>query len=265
MTDYEPWAPSRGAEIIAGHADEGATLPILHALQEAFGYIPQAGIPMIAETLNLTRAEVHGIVRFYHEFRRHPPGRHVLRLCRAEACQALGADGWPRCAARLRCGMARHHGGWRGDAGTGVLPGLCAIGPSAHAGRRAAGPARRARIARALERRDDARVFVPRDAAALALGADAVAARWRRRATWKSVRTGSRGLFWLEPMVEVPHRRAGSPMGRCGRRHPGLLAAGCWRVVRIRCGSAGRGVAVPRKADAADIRPLRHRRSAVAG
>ena len=71
---------------------EGATLPILHALQEAFGYIHAEAIRMIAETLNLTRAEVHGVMSFYHDFRQHPPGRHVLRLCRAEACQSLGAD-----------------------------------------------------------------------------------------------------------------------------------------------------------------------------
>ncbi len=132
MTDYEPWAPHRGAEIIADHAGrEGAALPILHALQDAFGYIPQPAIPQIAEALNLTRAEVHGIATFYHEFRRHPPGRHILRLCRAEACQAMGAE---RLAHDVQ---ARLRVGWHETTADGKVTlepvfclGLCAIGPS---------------------------------------------------------------------------------------------------------------------------------------
>ena len=90
---YEPWDTSRGADIIAQHDHlEGATLVILHALQEAFGYVPEPAIPMIASALNLSRAEVHGVFTFYHDFRREPAGRHVLKLCRAEACQAAGGD-----------------------------------------------------------------------------------------------------------------------------------------------------------------------------
>jgi formate dehydrogenase subunit gamma len=69
----------------------GALLPVLHAVQDALGYVPPEAQPLIAESLNLSRAEVHGVVSFYHHFRSTPPGRHVLRLCRAEACQALGA------------------------------------------------------------------------------------------------------------------------------------------------------------------------------
>jgi formate dehydrogenase subunit gamma len=70
----------------------GALLPILHAVQENFGYIDHAAVPVIASALNLSRAEVHGVVTFYHEFRRSPPGRHVLRVCRAEACQSMGCE-----------------------------------------------------------------------------------------------------------------------------------------------------------------------------
>lgn len=93
MAGFEPWTKERGTAIIGSEAArEGATLPILHALQAAFGYIHAEAVPLIAETLNLTRAEVHGVVSFYHDFRRHPPGRHALLLCRAEACQSLGAD-----------------------------------------------------------------------------------------------------------------------------------------------------------------------------
>jgi formate dehydrogenase subunit gamma len=70
----------------------GALIPILHALQEEFGYIDEAAIPLIAETLNLSKAEVHGVISFYHDFRHQPPGRHVLKICRAESCQSMGCD-----------------------------------------------------------------------------------------------------------------------------------------------------------------------------
>src|SRR3979409_2805543 len=90
---YEPWDAARGAEIIAEHKHlEGSTLVILHALQEAFGYVPEPAIPMVASALNLSRAEVHGVFTFYHDFRREPAGRRVLKLCRAQACQADGGE-----------------------------------------------------------------------------------------------------------------------------------------------------------------------------
>jgi formate dehydrogenase subunit gamma len=78
---------------------EGPMLPILHAIQAEFGYVPEDVKPVIARELNLSRAEVHGIVTFYHEFRDQPAGRHVLKLCRAEACQSMGSD---RVADRVR-------------------------------------------------------------------------------------------------------------------------------------------------------------------
>jgi len=68
----------------------GALLPILHALQDEFGYVDEAAVPLMAEALNLSQAEVHGVISFYHDFRRTPPGRHVLKMCRAEACQSMG-------------------------------------------------------------------------------------------------------------------------------------------------------------------------------
>jgi formate dehydrogenase subunit gamma len=71
---------------------EGPLLPILHGVQEEFGYIPAETIPIIADELNLSRAEVHGVFTFYHDYRKHPAGRHVLKLCRAEACQSMGGD-----------------------------------------------------------------------------------------------------------------------------------------------------------------------------
>jgi formate dehydrogenase subunit gamma len=129
---HEPWDTARGAEIIAEHAQlEGATLVILHALQEAFGYIPEAAIPMVASALNLSRAEVHGVFTFYHDFRNKPAGRHVLKLCRAEACQAAGGD---RLAARAEARLGIALGDTTPDERVTLEPiyclGLCATAPS---------------------------------------------------------------------------------------------------------------------------------------
>lgn len=71
---------------------EGPLLPILHGIQEEFGYVPAESLPVIASALNLSRAEVYGVVTFYHDYRSHPAGRHILKLCRAEACQSVGGD-----------------------------------------------------------------------------------------------------------------------------------------------------------------------------
>ena len=75
-----------------GKARHGPLLEVLHAIQERLGFVPSAAIAVIADGLNLSRAEVHGVVTFYHYFREQPAGRHVVQLCRAEACQAMGAN-----------------------------------------------------------------------------------------------------------------------------------------------------------------------------
>ncbi|ACL55301.1 formate dehydrogenase subunit gamma [Methylobacterium nodulans] len=133
MPGYEPWSGARAARIIAEHTHlEGATLPILHALQETFGYVDNEAIPLIADALNLSKAEVHGCITFYHDFRAKPAGRHVVKLCRAEACQAVGADALH--AEVLRRLEVDWHGTTRDGAVT-VEPvfclGLCACGPAA--------------------------------------------------------------------------------------------------------------------------------------
>ena len=69
----------------------GALLPIFHAVQEGLGHVPKDAVPLIAQALNLSRAEVHGVLSFYHYFRKEPSGRHVVHVCRAEACQSVGA------------------------------------------------------------------------------------------------------------------------------------------------------------------------------
>lgn len=80
------------AAIAACRELPGALLPLLHKLQEQLGYVPPASIPPIAKALGLSQADVHGVITFYHDFRTAPPGRHVVKLCRAEACQAMGCQ-----------------------------------------------------------------------------------------------------------------------------------------------------------------------------
>jgi formate dehydrogenase subunit gamma len=109
----------------------GALLPILHDVQAALGYIPKDAVALIAHQLNLSRAEIHGVISFYHYFRTEKPGRHVLQLCRAEACQALGA-------AQLEAHAKRALGiDFHGTTADGAVTleavyclGNCALGPS---------------------------------------------------------------------------------------------------------------------------------------
>lgn len=129
----EPWSEERARAIIAGHIGcEGPLLPMLHAVQHAFGHVPSAAIPMIAEALNLSRAEVYGVVTFYSDFRHEPAGAHVLKICRAEACQSMGADALVA-RAEARLGVAC--GGTSADGAVTLEPvyclGLCACAPSA--------------------------------------------------------------------------------------------------------------------------------------
>lgn len=127
------WDPTRASEIIAAHASlEGPVMPVLHALQEEFGYLPEEAVPLVASVLNLSRAEIHGTVTFYHDFRRKPAGKHVLKLCRAEACQSMNG---PRIAHDLLVKLGIDWGETTSD---GVLTvegvyclGLCACAPSA--------------------------------------------------------------------------------------------------------------------------------------
>jgi formate dehydrogenase subunit gamma len=133
MPRCENWSSERATEIIRQHADRpGATLPVLHALQETFGHVPEEAVPLVAQALNLSRAEVHGVVTFYHDFRRTPPGRHVLKLCRAEACQAMGSDDLAKHAERrlgIKLGATTPDG--RVTVEAIYCLGLCACAPSA--------------------------------------------------------------------------------------------------------------------------------------
>ena len=130
---YEAWSEGRAATILLEHGSgEGRLLPVLHAVQAVFGHVPAEAVPVLADHFNLSRAEVYGTISFYHDFRHQPPGRHVLKLCRAEACQAMGAD-------RLHDNVKQQLGvDWHGTTGDGRVTlepvfclGLCATAPAA--------------------------------------------------------------------------------------------------------------------------------------
>jgi formate dehydrogenase subunit gamma len=129
----EPWSAARGEQVIGPHlATEGGLLPALHDLQAVFGFIPDAAVRLLAQAFNLSRAEVHGVVTFYHDFRRAPAGRHVVKLCQAEACQAMGSR---RLAAHAGACLGVALGGTTPDGRVTLEPiyclGLCATAPAA--------------------------------------------------------------------------------------------------------------------------------------
>jgi len=127
------WNEAQAGEILRRHQGrDGALLPILHDVQAAFGCVPADAVPFIAHALNLSRAEVHGVVSFYHDFRHEPAGRHVLKLCRAEACQSMNAE------AVAQSVLDHFDLDWGGTTADGRLTveatyclGLCACAPSA--------------------------------------------------------------------------------------------------------------------------------------
>ncbi len=130
---HRDWNQQTAETIIAAHLhQEGPLLPILHAFQEEFGFISEPAMRLIATALNITRAEVYGVVSFYHDYRQEPAGRHVLKLCRAEACQSMGGEAN---AAALLKRLGLDWGGTTPDGRLTIEPiyclGLCACAPSA--------------------------------------------------------------------------------------------------------------------------------------
>ena len=212
----------------------GGLLPALHAVQHRQGYIDAAHIPLLADTFDLSVAEVHGVITFYKDFRTAPPAGPVVQVCRAEACLSRGggalhqaaidaADGQPVEIEEVFC------------------LGLCTHGPAVASGTQmwsGVTPDDLDTIVQIVARREPVpapvstggegvTVYVPVDAAARALGADAVAAAFAAHPGVRVVRNGSRGMLWLEPLVEVA-----TPSGRIAYGNvsaddvPGLLDAG---------------------------------------
>ena len=127
------WNEAEAKEVVRRHdGREGPLLPILHDLQAAFGHVPEPAITFLANALNITRAEVHGVVSFYHDFRREPAGRHVLKLCRAEACQSMDGEALAR---RMLDRFSLDWGGTTPDGRVTIEAtyclGLCASAPAA--------------------------------------------------------------------------------------------------------------------------------------
>lgn len=149
--------PARARDIAAAHAHlDGALLPVLHAVQEAFGHIPQDTLPEIARELELSTAEVFGTMSFYPDFRREKGGTRTLKICRAEACQAMGGAALGE-EMRARLGVDWH--GTTADGAVTLEPvfclGLCACGPAALIDDRPVGRATAGRLEK-LARGDDA-------------------------------------------------------------------------------------------------------------
>jgi formate dehydrogenase iron-sulfur subunit len=188
----------------------GGLMPALHALQHHEGFVDPAHIPALAEAFNLAVAEVHGVITFYKDFRTTPPAGPVVQVCRGEACQSRGAHAvWDAAREMATDGSL--------EADEVFCLGLCTAGPNIAVAGRAypvADASALADVVRVAVRGasvpavpsmhdEGVTVYVPLDAAARAAGADEVAAALTTTPGIRVVRNGSRGMLWLEPMVEV--------------------------------------------------------------
>lgn len=129
---HMPWTPDMIRQEVTALKDKpGALLPILHAIQDRIGYVPESAVPIIAEILQQTRADIHGVISFYHHFRTRSTGSNVLEVCRAEACQARGGRAFER-HVQEKLGVGYH--GTTADNEFTLEPvyclGNCACGPS---------------------------------------------------------------------------------------------------------------------------------------
>ncbi len=265
---------------IGAHADwAGGLLPALHAVQHHAGYIDKSYIPLLADTFNLSTAEVYGVITFYKDFRSEAPKGPIVQVCRAEACISRGGKATEQRALELGATMAV-------EIEEVFCLGLCAQGPAVAAGgrmftgvdevmietiigdavRRAPAPAA-SQESNHDKGSDAVTLYVPRDAAARAAGADEVAAALAGQPGVRVVRNGSRGMLWLEPLIEVV-----TPQGRvaygpvtvddvpsliaadltAAGEHPlrlGLTESLPWMVAQQRVTYARVGVIDPRDAD----------------
>jgi formate dehydrogenase iron-sulfur subunit len=226
----------------------GGLMPALHALQHVAGYIDRTRIPELAEIFNVSEAEVHGVISFYKDFRTTPPKGPIVQVCRAEACQARGAVGVFAAARALAATAAV-------EVEEVFCLGNCSLGPSVAVGGRLHGrvdaTAIEAIIGNAIEHHGQPAeiashtesmhiepmhtesvaeatvVYVPGDAAARSAGSDDVALALADVPGVRVVRNGSRGMLWLEPMIEVPTPEGRVAYGPIGATDvPGLIEAG---------------------------------------
>jgi len=218
----------------------GGLMPALHAVQHHAGYIDTGLVPLLADVFNISVAEVHGVITFYKDFRTTPPQGPLVQVCRAEACQSRGANAVHDAAVRAVAGQAV-------ELDEVFCLGNCALGPTVLAGGRLHSNVDPASVAAIIAEAaattpvtvrnaptegahsngySGVTVYVPRDAAARSVGADEVAAAFAAQPGVHVVRNGSRGMLWLEPLVEVVvagTRIAYGPVAPADV--PGLLAA----------------------------------------
>jgi formate dehydrogenase iron-sulfur subunit len=236
-----PLAVIAPEELVSRHVKPGASLlAVLHAIQDEAGFIPPPVIAPLARAMNLSHAEVHGVITYYPHFRTRPAARVTVQLCRAESCRGMGVEALAQhIEARTGCRFDTEHNPQLGLESVYCL-GQCARSPAmmindtlhanvtpqrfdalldAACAKPAHGPVSRGGAQPAwagLAPTEPARVFVPSDSSALALGANALADAIVREAAQRGiavelVRNGSRGLLWLEPLVEIQ-----TPAGRIG-------------------------------------------------
>ncbi|WP_082570335.1 formate dehydrogenase subunit gamma [Mycobacterium sp. Root135] len=157
MTTTEPQPGRTVTEVVtdtvaALEGQRGALLPILHAIQETLGCVPREAVPVLAERLNLSRADVHGVVTFYHDFRAEPAGRTTVKICRAEACQAVGSS---RLVDHVRDRYGMELGETRSDGALTVdqvfCLGNCALGPTVQVGARLHGRVDAAKLTQLID------------------------------------------------------------------------------------------------------------------
>lgn len=235
----------------------GALLPALHAIQDQCGYLPPESVPEIAKALNVSRAEVHGVISFYHYFKTTPPGRHIVQVCRAESCQSMGgrdleshakttlnidyhqttADGaitlepvycLGNCAASPALRIdSKIYASVTPNAFDGLIHGLQEPIPEPIQSHQ--------KVANSIGATALHRVFVPRDTTAISLGSDVVAERLESSAAELGLpvtlaRNGSRGLYYLEPMIEVETERGRIAYGPVKPEDvDSLITAAFWR------------------------------------
>lgn len=132
MHSVTPWNAQDIAMVIDAHKTmPGAMLPVLHGIQDRIGFIPAEAVAMIADGLNVSRAEVHGVITYYHHFRQEPAAAHLVQICRAEACQARGADALVAHAqAQLGCDFHETSKDGHITLEAAFCLGQCAVGPN---------------------------------------------------------------------------------------------------------------------------------------
>jgi formate dehydrogenase subunit gamma len=150
----DPATRDRVLAVVAAHrADRGPLLPILHGIAAELGHVDEAVVPLLADELNLSRADVHGVISFYHDFRREPAGRTVVRLCRAEACQSMGAvDLVQAVTERLGVGLGRTGADGAVTVEQVFCFGNCALAPAAEVAGELIGRASVDRVVAAVDR-----------------------------------------------------------------------------------------------------------------